>query len=265
MQHDPILLGSITDATDAVRGHVIVSGSHGGLYPAAVASQALPRGVFFHDAGIGLEQAGIAGVMALDRVALAAVAVDGKSCTIGSAGEMLQRGRVSHPNQTALHQGVRPGMAVAQAAQALANAPLPKTTLPPVAELRKTVRIAAGRDVELLDSASLVNTRDAGKIVITGSHGGLIGGNPARALKAKARIACFNDAGFTPADIAKSRLPALDRAGVAAVLISCETARIGDALSSLETGQISFANALAEQLGAKTGLHLKTWLEMLPD
>jgi predicted esterase YcpF (UPF0227 family) len=48
---DPTLLDSITDIAARDAGRVAVSGSHGGLYPASVASRGGLRAVIFNDAG----------------------------------------------------------------------------------------------------------------------------------------------------------------------------------------------------------------------
>ena len=50
----------------------MITGSHGGLYPAAIASKWQMRAVIFNDAGMGLENAGVAGVMALENIGMAA-------------------------------------------------------------------------------------------------------------------------------------------------------------------------------------------------
>ena len=255
------LLDSITDASDATVGKIVVSGSHGGLYPAAVASLAGARAVVFNDAGIGLDQAGVAGVLALADVGMAAVGVDCNSCHIGSARDSCERGMISVANTGAAALGIRPGMPVKAAVALLAKAPKPRATLNPHAESRQTVHIGGhGTAIELLDSASLVGPPDAGKIVITGSHGALIGGDPARAIKAAVRIAVFNDAGFGADDIGITRLPALDLQGIAAVTVDCDTARIGDATSALESGVISAMNQAAQKADAATGMLLSDWL-----
>ena len=141
----------------------------------------------------------------------------------------------------------------------LAGAPAPEGTLPKVAEARRTAMVGAA-EVRLLDSASLVTGDDAGRIVVTGSHGGLIGGNPDRALKAAARIAVFNDAGVGLAGVGITRLPALQDRGVAAVTVAAGSARIGDAASALDTGVISHLNPLAGEMGAAPGMRLHDWL-----
>ncbi len=258
------LLDSITDATDTTVGKIVVSGSHGGLYPAAVASLAGARAVLFNDAGIGLDQAGVAGVLALADAGMAAAGVDCNTCHIGSASDTFERGIVSVVNPIAASLGLTVGMPAPDAVALLANAPQPHATLKPHTEARQTVTIGAGGlTAELLDSASLVNASDIGKIVITGSHGGLIGGDATRAIKATVRTAIFNDAGFGADSIGTTRLPALEARTIAAVTVSCDTARIGDAASALETGIISALNPSAQKTGAAIDMPLSTWLSIL--
>jgi uncharacterized protein YunC (DUF1805 family) len=257
-------LDSITDATDATSSKIVVSGSHGGLYPATVASIAGARAVLFNDAGIGLDQAGVAGVLALATVGIAAAGVDCNSCHIGSAKDMHDRGVISTVNYVATALGIATGMSVVQAIKLLKAAPKPHGQLKPHAESRQTVVIGMhGLDAELLDSASLVDQGDSGKIVITGSHGGLIGGDPARAIKAPVHTAVFNDAGFGADNIGTTRLPALEERGISAVTVCCHTARIGDAVSALETGEISDLNQMAILAGAVKGMQLAEWLASL--
>ncbi len=263
MTEQPVLLDSITDATAHARGRVVICGSHGGLYPGAIASRGMVRAVVFNDAGIGLERAGVAGVLALAGVGMAAAALDCHSCRIGSASDSAARGVISVANQLAQDLGVRVGQPAHEAAERLARAPEPHTILPPVAEARQTVRLGPGVQVQCLDSASLVGPQDVGAIVITGSHGALIGGDASRALKAQARIAVFNDAGFGIGDVGVTRLPALDARAIAALTVSCDTARIGDARSALETGVISCANDTARGLGAQKSMRLADWLASL--
>ncbi|WP_288903750.1 hypothetical protein [uncultured Sneathiella sp.] len=264
MTNLPILLDSITDADEGHRGKVVVSGSHGGIYPAAIASSAGIRAVLFNDAGIGLDQAGVAGVLSLAKVGMAAAAIDSRSCLIGSAEDALARGIITIANSVAARCGVETGMPADKAVLALANAPQPEGRLPEVQEARYELRLERnGLDILLVDSASLVKAEDKNKIIITGSHGGLIGGNPERALKAVAKVAVFNDAGVISDEVGISRLPALDDRAVTAVTVSHETARIGDARSALETGVISKANLHASRTGAAVGMKLKDWLNSL--
>ncbi len=255
----PRLLGSITDVTADMAGGVAVCGSHGGRYPATLASRAGLRAVLFNDAGIGCEQAGVAGVLALGDAGMAAAAADCMTCRIGSAEDMMATGVISTVNAPARSLGLEPGLPVAEAARLLMAAEPPRARLDAIAESRFE-HPADGVTVLCVDSASLVKPEDRDRIIVTGSHGGLIGGDPARALKAAARLAVFNDAGIGKDDAGTTRLPALDRTGVAAVTVSHLSARIGDALSALQTGRISRCNRAAARLGLEVGSDLKAVL-----
>ena len=130
MSDHPLLLDSITDADAQARGRVVICGSHGGLYPGAIASRAGVRAVLFNDAGIGLDRAGVAGVLALADIGMAAAAVDCQTARIGSACDTLARGVISTVNSVAHSLGVKSGMSAQEAAQILATATGPQATLP---------------------------------------------------------------------------------------------------------------------------------------
>lgn len=253
------LFNSITDATAADEGLIGVSGSHGGVYPAAVASAVGLRAVIFNDAGIGFENAGVSGVLALDRVGMAAAALDCQSCQIGSAEDGLENGVVSIANETAMALGVAPGMSARDAARKLDAAHQPTERLQQQTEAQKIVQEERG-PIHLLDSAAAASPALDGEIIITGSHGALIGGDPKRALKAKAHAVVFSDAGFGKNRIGITRLPALEKSGVAAVTASHATCRIGDAESIYETGVLSALNGEAEDMGARVGMSVKAFM-----
>ncbi len=256
------LLDSITDVDAGGAGAVVVSGSHGGIYPAVIASRAGVHSVIFNDAGVGLDEAGIAGIKALEKVGMAAASADCMSCRIGSADDMMENGTVSFANARAREQGINIGHSVAEAAERLGGAAGPSFQLDPVAESRSLEIVGGvGTPVLLVDSASLVTADDIGRLIVAGSHGSLIGGDPKRALKAYARLAAFHDAGFGKDKTGISRLPALDQIGVAAVTVSHMSARIGDARSCLETGIISAVNENAAADGYRVGEALLATLQ----
>ena len=261
MARTPLLYPSITDCDSHAQGRVVVSGSHGGLYPGYLASKAGLRAVGLNDAGGGLENAGIAGIQALDAVAMAAAAVAHDTARIGDAADMMARGIIAFANDAAQVLGIRPGMACADAADLLIDrATAPAGTLPKVDEGRRALPNAKAPDIVLADSASLIGPGDDGAIIITGSHGGLVGGDPARALKAAAVLGVFNDAGGGIDDAGMTRLPALDGRDIPAVTVAHTSARIGDAASAWETGMISHTNRAASAIGAKPGISLKAWI-----
>src|SRR5262249_38137377 len=114
-----------------------------------------------------------------------------------------------------------------------------------------------------LDSASLVLPEHKDAIVITGSHGGLLGGKPEAALKYDVRGALYNDAGIGKDSAGTSRLPALDARGIAAATVSAASARIGDARSTYEDGIISRVNRCAATLGLGEAISAREFVDRL--
>ncbi len=255
---EPLLLDSITRADASARGEVVVAGSHGGVYTASLALKARCRAVILHDAGVGRDGAGVAGLAWLEGHGMAAAAVDHKSAEIGQAGRMYASGRISHANGPARALGVAPGMACRDAVALLAAASIPAGAAPDLAEARAVLRPeGARRALVLVDSASLVVPEDAGQVVVTGSHGALYGTDPANALKADAFAALFNDAGGG----ATTRLPLLAARGIAAATVAAMSARIGEARSTWADGVISAANAPARALGAEPGVAARDFVD----
>ena len=251
-----VLADTITRLPPEAEGAVIVSGSHGGRYPGRLAVKAGARAVVLNDAGVGRDAAGIGSLALLEPLGIAAATVSHASCRIGDTADMLARGVISHANAPARAAGAVPGMPCREAAERLRAAPHRRATLPPGAESRIEAPSPPGavRRILLLDSASLVRPEDAGQIVVTGSHGALVGGQPGMALRGVAAFAAvFNDAGGGPEGWGMSRLPALEAAGVAAFTVSAESARIGEGLSSYEDGVVSAVNPRAARLGAAVG------------
>jgi len=206
-----------------------------------------------------LNRAGVAGVMALDKIGMAAAAAAHTSCHIGSAQSMLEHGVISVANQTAQALGIEPEQPLTVAIAHLQQAPEPQGALPPITEARRIIELAGVR-ILLCDSASLVQTDDTDAIIIAGSHGALIGNKPARALKTNAKFAAFNDAGGGLDNVGIGRLPALQTRGVAAVTYSHNSAEIGSAQSAFSDGEISACNSLAQALGAHPGMSLRSFI-----
>ncbi|MFP4273477.1 MAG: hypothetical protein ACLFRU_00490 [Paracoccaceae bacterium] len=247
----PVLADSVTKLGPDAAGRVVVSGSHGGIYAAALACKAGCRAVILHDAGVGLDRAGIGGLDWLDARGMAAAAVGHASAPIGQAAEMLATGRISHANAQARACGVRAGMECARAARLLEKARSPEGPCPDVAEAREVLHFpGARRALVLVDSASLVQPADTGQVVATGSHGAVFGADPRNALKADAFLALFNDAGGGPGT---GRLVVLEARGIAAATVAASSARIGQGRSTWQDGVISALNARAAALGGAVG------------
>jgi hypothetical protein len=244
---------TITKLPPEAEGAVVISGSHGGRYPGYLAAKAGVRAVILNDAGVGRDEAGIGALPYLEALGLAAATVSHMSCRIGDTGDMLARGVISRANTVALAAGVTEGMACRDAGERLTGAPHLRAMPPEVGEGRVEIADAGPRRMVLADSASLVAAADAGCIVVTGSHGGLVGGDPAMALRTDGFAAVFNDAGIGIEEAGIGRLAALERRGIAAFTVAAASARIGEGRSSLEDGVISRVNETAARLGAQAG------------
>lgn len=253
--------GSVTDLTPACRGAHVVVGSHGGAITARCVLAAGAASVIFHDAGIGRDAAGVQSLALLDAAGIPAAAVGHMTARIGDPADMLLRGRVTRFNRAAAELGVQGEMS-ADAVAALFGRRAPSCIAPDVAIPPAPRRVELGGAVAL-DTASDLTRDDDGRIVVTGSHGGIPGNLDARAAKAKPAFIAFNDAGRGIEDAGVRRLPLLAAQGVAAVAVDAMTACIGDAVSSYETGLVSVANEVAVGLGALPGQRLKDLVDRL--
>ena len=248
---EPLVLDSATRlGADAAEG-VAICGSHGGLYPAWLAARAGLRGVILNDAGI-------AGVLWLDGLGIAACAADYRSARIGDGADMLASGRISSVNETAARHGCLPGLTCLQAARCfIENAQAVEAPVPEIGETRTRIASTGHRAVWALDSVSLARADDRRAIVVTGSHGALLGGRADHVLEVDVFAAFFNDAGGGKEGAGFSRLASLDARGIAAATASHQTARIGDGRSTYDTGVISHANETARRLDVREGMSVR--------
>jgi hypothetical protein len=250
----PVLLSDSITVFDVVHaaGAVLVTASHGGVSALAYAVGLGARGVVVNDAGIGKDDAGVAGLASVERIGLAAAAVSSESARIGDAADTLANGCISRVNRPAAEAGVEPGMDVPSAVRALARgAHASRMGSDRLPEARPPVRVADGSPpVYAVDSAAQVDRTLEGSIVVTGSHGGASHG---RALDAPVVAAFFDDAGVGKDRAGVARLAILEAQGVPGIAYSHDSARIGDALDAWATGIVSVVNAPAAEAGVFEG------------
>ncbi|HUL95546.1 MAG TPA: hypothetical protein VLT89_06015 [Usitatibacter sp.] len=251
----PVVVDSATRLGPGARGAVAVCGSHGGVYAGWLAAKAGVRAIVLNDAGIGRHSAGTAGVAWLDSLGIAACAVDYRSARIADGADMLANGVISVANATAAHHGCLPGHSCRKAVDCLLeHAERSEGEVPDIGEARARIANSGHRTVWAIDSMSLARDSDARAIVLTGSHGGLLGGKADAILPMDIFAAFFNDAGGGKDDAGFARLPVLDARGVAAGTVSHNTARIGDGRSTYETGVLSRVNESARRLELREGM-----------
>ena len=87
-----LVVDSITKLGPDARGEVAIAASHGGVYPAYLAAAAGLRGVVLHDAGIGLDEAGVGCLAYLDALGIPAATVAHTSARIGDGADLARRG-----------------------------------------------------------------------------------------------------------------------------------------------------------------------------
>jgi hypothetical protein len=252
-----LVLDSVTVFAPDARGQAALAASHGGVYAAYLAAKAGIKAVILCDAGVGRERAGIGGLDYLDRLGVAAATIGHRSARIGDGKDCHARGLITHANVLATMGGVRPGMAAADALAILQRADAPPCPAPPPIEEtrhRLSEAEAGGVRVHAIDSAGLVLPEDIGHIVVTGSHGALLGGKPETAIKIPVFAALYNDADFGMENAGIARLAVLEARGIAGACVSAWSARIGDAQSTYRDGFVSAINARAAACGAEIGI-----------
>ena len=260
-------VASCSNVRDEHRGHVVVSGSYGGKYNAYNAAKWPARAVIMNDAGIGKDDAGIVGLPFLEQIGMAAATVDATTCHIGDGDHILAHGVISRVNAPAAALGCKIGQSVRDCAELMRAAAVPTEKPPAITDgARFILRDNPGAPgLVCADSIGMIVPEDAGKIVVTASHGALSGGRPDNAVAPDVRACFFSDggAGGGKDGAGIARLAPLDARGIPAAAISADSAPIGDARALYHDGVLSHVNRAAERAGARPGMSLKEFVEIL--
>ena len=115
--------------------------------------------------------------------------------------------------------------------------------------------------LRIVDSITELQPFDMGCIAVSGSHGGLSAAH--YALTARPLLSVFNDAGVGLDSAGIAALAFLQGHGLAACTVAHDSARIGEANSTLVDGIISHVNALAQELGVRPGQRCEAVVETL--
>ena len=119
-----IIANSATSIDENNEKDVVVDGSHFGLNVGQYALRAKIRGMIGNDAGIGFEEAGIAGLKLLGQHGIPAAAVSCMSSRIGNGTTTYEEGVISVANETAKKLGITKGMSAKEAADRMFEAAL---------------------------------------------------------------------------------------------------------------------------------------------
>jgi uncharacterized protein YunC (DUF1805 family) len=106
---------SITFLTDNNYGDIVVCGSHGGLSAGDYAQKYRVKAVFFNDAGIGKNSAGVKSLEHLNDAGILACTVDCISAEIFNGQDTLDNGVITVCNQLAKARGIKETMKVKEA------------------------------------------------------------------------------------------------------------------------------------------------------
>src|SRR5260370_2364344 len=248
--------------SEEAAGAFVVPASDGGVYAAYLAAKLGAAAAIFNDAGVGRDRAGISGLDYLQDLGIPAATVGHETARIGDGADMLGRGVITHANRLAAALDVRPGMTCGEAATALQRAKGVWGAPPPAIE-GTFLLVREAPQLWALDSASLVAPEHHDAIVVTGSHGGLLGGRPETALQYDVRAAFYNDAGIGIDEAGVSRLPALHRRGLAASTVGAGTPPLAHARPRYEDGILSRVNTSAAALGVAPGMTAREAVALL--
>jgi hypothetical protein len=260
-----LTVASCSNVRPEHRSHVVVSGSYGGRYNAFNAAKWQVRAVIMNDAGIGKDNAGIVGLDLLDQINLAAATADARTCHIGDGEHMLAHGIISYVNRTAAALGCAPGHTVRNCAERMRAATVPTVAPPPITEgSRFVMRDVPGEPVLICaDSIGMLQPDDAGRIVVTASHGALSGGRPNNAVPLDIYAVFFSDAGGGMDGAGIARLADLERKGIVSGATSADSAPIGDSRALYRDGILSHVNGPASLRGGRVGMKLNEFIEIL--
>jgi hypothetical protein len=104
---------------------------------------------------------------------------------------------------------------------------------------------------------------DAGRIVVTASHGALSGGRPDNAVPSDIYAVFFSDAGGGMDGAGTARLADLERKGIVAGATSADSAPIGDSRALYRDGILSHVNGPASLRGGRAGMKLYDFIQSL--
>ena len=275
-----ILLDSLGDVQPDNTRPILVCASHcgdNGTF-ARKLKNCHVKAVFLNNAGIGKNQAGISGLSHYQAENILACAVDHNSAEIGISRDTWESGIISHTNTLAEKAGIQTGDSVQEAVANIINridfyssTPENKNVESIIDEkkdnsskvdLKKQTQTQIdGVSITVTDSITFLNEKNAGDIVVCGSHGGVSAGHYAQKHILKAVF--FNDAGIGKNNAGIKSLESLSDAGILACTVDCMSAEIFNGLDVLDNGIISVCNQLAKSRNINVKMTVKEAIQYI--
>ena len=235
-------------------GHdVVLPASYIGVLPARMCAVHRPRGVIGHDACVGKDGAGIAGLWYLEALGVPAATADGMTVEMGNGRDLYESGVISYVNYHAERLGVTAGMPVRQAAELLRDNDLTDTTAGHKIRRETFEELPDGRRIVVTDSIVWALPEDAGRsVMVTAGHTGRSGAK--FLLEADPWAFICHDGGMSKNESGIVGLRTAEEAGLAGACIDGRTAPIGDAFRGYSEGLISACNGPAKDRGVVVGM-----------
>jgi hypothetical protein len=121
MSVEIILIDSITAINATAKNAIVISGSHGGFSSTGfvLSNSERPLLVFFNDAGVGKDNAGVYCLAALEQIGVACACYGHMTACIGQARDGLDHGIITYVNPVAASLGLKINLSVKAACHQL--------------------------------------------------------------------------------------------------------------------------------------------------
>lgn len=236
----------------ATEGDLIVNASYSGVLCAKMVMAARPGFVIGLDCAIGKDGAGVAGLAYYEALGIPAGAADVMSAEMGNGRDLYEEGVLSRVNEAAERLGIRPGMAVRDAAAAMLTQALRPAAWDPARREVLFTDPETGRSIVATDSIAFALPEDRERNVLcTAGHTGRSVVGYFRDFRPWAFIC--SDGGIGKNQSGVSALDDVASDGIPGASVAALSARMGDGHSTYFDGIISAVNAPAAAKGVRVG------------
>ena len=114
-----VIMDSIGRVDPGDAGAIVVAASHGGRSSAEIALSVPLAAVIFNDAGVGKDDAGLAGLQLLQEHGVVGATVGHETACIGDPVDMWEEGAITFANELATAAGIVKGQPLREAVRRL--------------------------------------------------------------------------------------------------------------------------------------------------